>query len=185
MRRVSLVLGLVGAVTLAAASGVSAATAAKAAAAAPAGHDSLFMTKAAGDGMAEVQLAQLATQRAANADVKSFAQMLVDDHTKANDELKGLAGQKSVTLPAEPPAAAKATYDRLGKLSGAAFDRAYTAEMVRDHQKAVALFTQESKTGHDADAKGWAAKTLPTLEHHLARAKELAGGPKTASAHTH
>jgi putative membrane protein len=96
-----------------------------------------------------------------------------------------LAGQKGVNLPSAPPAAAKATYDRLSKLSGADFDRAYTADMVKDHQKAVMLFSQESKTGHDADAKSWAAKTLPTLEHHLARAKELAGGSKSASNRSH
>jgi putative membrane protein len=149
-----------------------------------ASNDATFMTKAAGDGMAEVELGRLATERAASGDVKSFAQMLVDDHSKANSELKGLAGQKNVSLPSDPPPPAKATYDRLSKLSGDAFDRAYSAEMVKDHEKAVALFSKEAAGGRDADAKSWAAKTLPTLKQHLAKARELAGGTHGA-AHKH
>jgi putative membrane protein len=146
--------------------------------------DNTFMTKAAGDGMAEVELGRLATERASSGDVKSFAQMLVDDHSKANSELKGLAGQKGVSLPSDPPPPARATYDRLSKLSGDAFDRAYAAEMVKDHEKAVALFSKEASGGRDADTKSWAAKTLPTLQQHLAKARELAGGAHGA-AHNH
>jgi putative membrane protein len=149
-----------------------------------AASDSTFMMKAAGDGMAEVELGRLATERASSGDVKSFAQMLVDDHSKANSELTGLAGQKGVSLPSDPPPPARATYDRLSKLSGDAFDHAYAAEMVKDHEKAVALFSSEASGGRDADAKAWAAKTLPTLQQHLAKARELAGGTKGA-AHNH
>ena len=153
-------------------------------AAGPAASDATFMTKAAGDGIAEVELGRLATERAASGGVKSFAQMLVDDHTKANSELKGLAGQKGVSLPSDPPPPARATFDRLSKLSGDAFDRAYAAEMVKDHEKAVALFSKEANGGRDADARSWAAKTLPALQQHLAKARELAGGTHGA-AHKH
>ena len=139
------------------------------------------MTKAAGGGLAEVKLGQLATEKAQSADVKSFGQMMVDDHSKANTELQGLASQKGVTLPSDLPAAEKATYDRLSKLSGAAFDHAYMQDMVKDHQKDVSLFKSESTSGKDGDTKSWASKTLPTLEKHLQRAREIAGS--TANAH--
>jgi putative membrane protein len=200
MRKTSLALGIAAGMSLAASAAFTYADAAhssakpatkttKTAAAQSSGApaaDHTFMTKAAGDGLAEVQLGQLATQKASSSDVKSFGQMMVDDHGKANQELMSLAGQKGVTLPSEPPAPHKATYDRLSKLSGAEFDRAYAAEMVKDHEKAVSMFRQESTSGRDADAKGWAAKTLPTLETHLTRARALAGNSGSADAgHKH
>jgi putative membrane protein len=155
------------------------------AAASAATADSGFMMKAAGDGMAEVELGRLAIERASGADVKAFAQMMVDDHSKANGELTGLAGQKGVTLPAGPPPPARAVADRLRALSGAGFDKAYMAQMVKDHEKAVALFSKEASGGRDAETKEWAAKTLPTLQQHLTRAREVAGGKATAGAHSH
>ncbi len=137
--------------------------------------DSGFMVKAGGDGMAEVELGRLAAERASSSDVKAFAQMMVDDHSKANGELTSLAGQKSVTLPTEPLPPAKAAKDHLSTLSGAAFDKAYMDHMVKDHEKAVALFTKEASAGKDPDTKSWAEKTLPTLQQHLAKAREVAG----------
>jgi putative membrane protein len=141
--------------------------------------DRTFMKAAAQAGMAEVELGKLAQEKAQSSDVKGFGQMMVDDHTKAGDELKGLAGTKNVTLPTAMDPAHKATHARLAKLSGDAFDRAYMAAMVKDHKKAVADFTHESKMGKDAETKDWAGKTLPTLEAHLKRAQELAGTATT------
>jgi putative membrane protein len=191
MRNISLTFTLAAAAGIALA-GLSAEAAApkKAAAskapAAKAANDSRFITEAAGGGMAEVKLGQLATEKAESADVKSFGQMMVDDHSKANSELQGLAGQKGVTLPSDLPAAEKATYDRLSKLSGAAFDHAYMADMVKDHEKDIAAFKSESTAGKDADVKSWAGKTLPTLEKHLQRAREVAAKTHPASAaHSH
>jgi putative membrane protein len=135
------------------------------------GAESTFLTKAAVGGMAEVKLGQLATEKASNADVKAFGQQMVDDHGKANNELKDLASKKGATLPSEIDAKHQATYDRLSKLSGAEFDRAYMAEMVSDHHEDVNEFRRESKSGPDSDVKAWAAKTLPTLEHHLQMAE--------------
>jgi putative membrane protein len=135
--------------------------------------DKAFAMEAAQGGMAEVALGKLAADKASNADVKQFGQRVVDDHGKANDELKGWASQKGVTLPADLNAKHKATEARLSKLSGAAFDRAYMAEMVADHNKDVAAFQQASKTAKDADLKAWAAKTLPTLQDHQKMAREL------------
>jgi putative membrane protein len=133
--------------------------------------DSTFATKAAQGGMAEVQLGQLATQKASNPDVKAFGQQMVDDHSKANDEFKGIATRKGVTLPSNLDAKDQATYDRLSKLDGAAFDRAYMADMVRDHRADIAAFEREAGHGSDPDVKNFASRTLPTLKHHLQMAE--------------
>lgn len=135
--------------------------------------DSKFMHEAAAGGMAEVELGRLAADKASNPDVKQFGQRMVDDHGKANDELKSLASQKSVTLSLTPEAAQKATQARLSKLSGDAFDRAYMQDMVKDHDKDVAAFKRASTTAADAELKAWAAKTLPTLEEHQKQAKSI------------
>ena len=134
--------------------------------------DRTFVREAATGGLAEVELGNLAKEKASNADVKQFGDRMVTDHSKANDELKQWAQQKNVTLPTELDARTKATRDRLSKLSGEAFDKAYMAAMVTDHQKDVAAFQRESKMAKDADLKTWAGKTLPTLEDHLKLARE-------------
>jgi putative membrane protein len=133
--------------------------------------DQHFMMKAAQGGMAEVELGKLATQNASSQAVKDFGQKMVDDHSKANDELKGLAGRKNITLPTSPDAKDQATNDRLSKLTGAAFDRAYMRDMVADHKKDVADFQKEAMTGADPDVKTWASNILPTLQGHLQMAQ--------------
>ena len=137
--------------------------------------DRSFVREAAIGGMTEVELGRLASDKASSADVKQFGQRMTDDHGKANDELKAWAQQKNVTLPTELDAKHKATRDRLSKLSGAAFDRAYMNEMVTDHQKDVAAFRKASKTLHEPDLKAWATKTLPTLQDHLKMARKTRG----------
>jgi putative membrane protein len=129
--------------------------------------DQPFVTAAASDGMAEVELGKLAGEKATNASVKAFAQRMVTDHSKAGDELKSLASSKQITLPAAIDAKHKAAHDRLAKLAGSEFDRAYVREMVAGHKKAVSAFTTESMSGKDSDIKAWAGKTLPTLREHL------------------
>jgi putative membrane protein len=99
---------------------------------------------------------------------------MVDDHGKANKELMQLADSEGVTLPKEMDSKAKETADRLSKLSGAEFDRAYMKEMVEDHTKDVSAFQRQAEQGKDQDVKGWAAKTLPTLQEHLQMAKTTA-----------
>jgi putative membrane protein len=135
--------------------------------------DKNFATQAARDGMAEVEHGRLAADKAANADVKQFGQRMVDDHGKANDELKSWASANNVTLPADIGAQHKAMQDKLAKLTGDAFDRAYMAHMVTAHGKAVSLFQRGSKTAKNADLKAWAAKTLPTLEEHHKQARTI------------
>jgi putative membrane protein len=128
---------------------------------------STFVMKAAHGGMAEVELGQLATERASDASVKDFGQRMVTDHSKANDELKQIASSKGINLPTTLDAKNQATKDRLSKLNGAAFDRAYMQDMVNDHREDVNEFRRESQRGTDPEVKAFAAKTLPTLEEHL------------------
>jgi putative membrane protein len=137
--------------------------------------DRAFAREAAIGGMAEVELGKLASDKGSSADVKQFGQRMVDDHSKANDELKEWAQKANFTLPAQLDAKHKATHDRLAKLSGPAFDRAYMRDMVKDHQEDVAAFRKASKSLHDADLKAFASKTLPTLEEHLQQAKKVQG----------
>jgi len=132
-----------------------------------------FMKKAAAGGEAEVELGQLATEKASNDDVKKFGQRMVDDHSKANQQLKELASSKGIDLPSGLNAKAKATKDRLSQLSGEQFDRAYMKDMVDDHTKDVAEFKHASKMAKDAEVKNFAAQTLPTLEDHLKQAQSI------------
>lgn len=143
--------------------------------------DHAFMVKAAQGGMAEVKLGQLAQENGQSQQVKDFGKKMVDDHSKANDQLKQVASQKGVTLPAEPDAKDKAQYDKLSKLKGDAFDKAYTKEMLTDHKKDVAEFQKEANSGADPDVKSFASQTLPTLQDHLQMVQQMNGAGKSAS----
>ena len=143
--------------------------------------DRQFIKKAAEGGMAEVQLGQLATEKASSPEVKQFGQRMVDDHTKANDQLKQVASQKGVTVPDKLSAKDEATKARLEKLSGKSFDRAYMKDMVTDHTKDVSEFRMESKNAKDPDVKNFASETLPTLESHLKQARDIAPKATTKS----
>lgn len=138
------------------------------------GGDLAFINDAAPGGMAEVELGKMALSKSQSADVKAFAQKMVDDHTKAGVELKKLATQKKVTLPPDVLPAHKQLMDKLSKLGGAEFDKAYVTAMLEAHQKDVTAFESVSKTAGDADVKEFATKTLPTLKMHLEMIKSLA-----------
>ncbi len=136
--------------------------------------DQAFIKEAAIGGMEEVELGNLAKQKASSNDVKQFGDRMVTDHGKANDELKQVAHQKNIELPASLDAKHKATVDRLSKLSGDAFDKAYMKEMLSDHRHDVSAFKRESSSAKDSDVKQFASKTLPTLEDHLKLAENTA-----------
>jgi putative membrane protein len=146
--------------------------------------DTAFAKEAAVGGMAEVELGNLAKSNGSSPDVKQFGERMATDHGKANDELKQWAQQKNVTLPTTLDAKHKATRDRLSKLQGEAFDKAYMHEMVTDHQKDVAAFKRESTSGKDPDLKAWASKTLPTLQDHLKLSQDTASKVGAAGANT-
>ncbi len=134
-------------------------------------RDAEFAVDAASGGMMEVQLGNLAQTNASSQQIKDFARQMVDEHSKANDELKGLAQQKNITLPAALSADHQKKYDDLAAKKGADFDKAYAAFMVEDHEDDLEDFREEADKGNDADVKAWAASKVPILEHHLEMAK--------------
>lgn len=134
-------------------------------------HDFSFVCKAAEGGNAEVSFSQVAVSKASDSAVRDFAQRMVTDHTKANQELTGLVSQKGATLPGAEPKKVEKETEKLQNLSGNDFDKAYMKIMLSDHEKTVKMFQKEADHGDDADLKGWVSKTLPTLQEHLSMAQ--------------
>ena len=144
-------------------------------------QDHTFMMKAAQGGMAEVQMGQLAQQNGQSQGVKDFGQRMVTDHTKANDQLKQVALQEGVTLPTSPSSHDQAEYNKMSKLHGDAFDKAYSKMMVSDHKKDIAEFQREASSGSDPQVKDFASQTLPTLQEHLQMAEKMNSAEKSSS----
>jgi putative membrane protein len=145
--------------------------------------DRKFIEDAANSGMFEVQVAQLAAAKANDANVKSFASMLVDQHTAANNELVKIANAKGVELPAAPKHSLRREIDKLGKKTGDEFDRAFVREVgIKAHQKDIKKFQKAGKDVKDADLKAFIDKTLPVLREHLAAAEKLPQSGKNAAA---
>jgi putative membrane protein len=140
-----------------------------------------FIKKASQDGITEVQLASLAQQKSQSNDVRKFAAQMQTDHGKANSELQAIAASKHVTVPTALDSEHQAMITELSGKSGPAFDAAYANHMVAAHKKAVALFKSGAQS-QDQDISGFAAKTLPTLEHHKGMADDLAAKRKMAAA---
>jgi putative membrane protein len=135
--------------------------------------DRSFATKAASGGLAEIQAAQVAQQKAGSPQVKTFADRMISDHTQANTELQQIAQQEKLTLPTQPASHDRASVQAMTGLTGSVFDRRYAQEEVRDHQQDVALFRQEANSGRDPALKQYAQKTLPVLRQHLQMAQAL------------
>lgn len=138
--------------------------------------DREFATTAATANASEIAIGRLAATHSEDAAVKSFGERMVKDHTQAADGLKAAAAEDGITLPAPP--ASNADAERLARMQGADFDRAFGAQMRADHDKAVALFRKEAGASGDAHVKAFAAKTLPTLEEHQTMAQSLPGAAK-------
>jgi len=133
-----------------------------------------FVQAAGEANLAEIETSKLAAEKAQSPEVKRFAEQMVKDHTQASTELEGLAKPKNLKVPKSVNAGHKAAMAKLKSLSGADFDSAYMAQMKKDHDKAVSLFTTASTAdGLDADLQSFAKKTLPTLEHHQHMAGDL------------
>ncbi|MES2980151.1 MAG: DUF4142 domain-containing protein [Pseudomonadota bacterium] len=136
--------------------------------------DKAFINKAAGSGLFEVEVSKLAADKASSPDVKRYASMLVDEHTKANSELTSLASSKGVTPPTSMPADKRRIVDRLSRQTGSAFDKEYMQSVgIKAHQEDVKLFQNASRSAKDAEVKSFAAKTLPSLQQHLAEAQKM------------
>ncbi|MGO4524474.1 DUF4142 domain-containing protein [Microvirga sp. 2MCAF35] len=131
-----------------------------------------FIKKAIEGNLAEVAVGQLAQQKGASDGVKNFGRQLETDHSAANQKAMSVADTLNVTPPTEPDKQQKAVYQKLSKLSGAAFDREFIKDMVADHKKDVAEYEKESKRQNDP-AASYAGETLPTLQNHLQTAQSL------------
>lgn len=132
-----------------------------------------FLVEAANGGMAEVEMARLAQERATNASVKSYATTLLNDHTAANDQVKALAASRNVTLPTAVSDEKKKDMEDLSKEKGASFDKKYMEMMVDDHEKDINKFEKASGDVKDTDVKAFIDNTLPKLRMHLDSAKDI------------
>ncbi|WP_406858265.1 DUF4142 domain-containing protein [Alsobacter sp. KACC 23698] len=131
-----------------------------------------FITKAIQGNMAEVSMGQLAQQNGQSDAVKSYGQMLATDHGAANQKATAVAQQMGVTPPTEPTKQQKADYQKMSKMNGAAFDKAFAKHMVTDHKKDIAEYQKASKMKGDP-AGDYASQTLPDLQKHLEAAQSL------------
>jgi putative membrane protein len=138
------------------------------------GGDREFMMDAARGGMAEVELGKLAVSKGSSPEIKRFGQKMVDDHSRANDKLRQVAAAKRVTLPSGLDRATRSEIERLEKMPGDRFDRAYADLMVKDHKKDVAAFDREAKrAGADPAVRDFASSTLPVVQDHLSMVQDL------------
>jgi putative membrane protein len=135
--------------------------------------DRQFVVEALRGSLAEVELGKLAAEKASSDAVKQFGQRMVEDHGKAGEELKKIAQDKGIDPPTRLDGKHQKLRDSLAKRSGADFDRAYAGEMVKDHRKDVKDFQRQAERARDPDVKGFAAKTLPTLQDHLKDAESM------------
>jgi len=132
-----------------------------------------FLVDAADGGMAEVEMGKMAQDKATNNSVKSFAAMMVHDHSAANDQVKNLASQRNVKLPDSVSNAHKNKKEELMKKTGAAFDKAYMDAMVKGHQDVVNMFEKGANNSKDEQVKSFINNTLPTIRQHLDSAKSI------------
>ncbi|WP_263146255.1 DUF4142 domain-containing protein [Pseudomonas sp. RIT-PI-AD] len=139
-----------------------------------------FVDEASAKGIAEIETGKLALTKATSPELKSFAQMMIDDHTAANKKLAALASQKKLEVADDAELMSKAKEMILKLRSGESFDEAYANNQVKAHEATVKLFREEAETADDADLKAFAKDTLPTLEKHLEAAKKLAATHKKA-----
>ena len=144
--------------------------------------DRKFIEAAAGSGMFEVQVAQLAASKATDPNVKSFAGMLVDHHTAANNELVKIANAKGVELPAAPKRALRRDIEKLGMKKGEEFDRDFVRNVgIKAHEKDIKMFQDARKDVKDPELKAFVEKTLPVLQEHLAAAEKLPQAGRNAA----
>jgi putative membrane protein len=136
-------------------------------------EDREFIDEASQGGILEVELGNVAQQRASSAEVKAFGQHMVTDHSKANDELTQLASTKGVRTATELDSKHRKMVEDMQQLSGDKFDREYVDDMVEDHEQDVKAFEKASREARDPDLRSLASKTLPTLRMHLQMARDL------------
>jgi putative membrane protein len=142
-------------------------------------EDQRFIKEAGAGGLAEVELSKIA-QKSGNPEVKNFADRMVQDHSKANQELVTIASSLGADVPKALDTEHQRVSQKLAGLHGKAFDEEYMHAMVEDHNKAVMLFQAEERSGQNTELKQFAQKTLPTLQTHQKMAQELSHKVTTA-----
>jgi putative membrane protein len=135
--------------------------------------DKAFLKKAAEVNMTQVELGKLAEEKGSSPAVKEFGKHMVEDHTKANEELAATASKVNAEVPTDLSGKGKKTREKLAKLSGPDFDKAYAKQMVNDHREDVQSFTDEARLGRQPEVKNFAAKTLPTMQEHEKMAEDM------------
>ena len=131
-----------------------------------------FMKDAAQGGMAEVKMGELATKNAKDPEIKKFGQMMMTDHGAAGKDLEALAKKKNVTLPTDI-GSHQSTHDKLSKMTGDDFDKAYVNAMVNDHESDLSAFEKQAANSTDPDVKAFAAKVVPVIKKHLDAIKAI------------
>ena len=133
-----------------------------------------FVKEAAAGNQPEIALAQLAQQKAQNAEVKNLAQMLQQDHQKSLEKLQTIAQTHGLTLDTSPGFMQRRAQSKLEKLNGAEFDQQYSKDMLEDHVADIKKFQKAAQSIEDSDVKQFAQETLPTLQSHLTKAESAA-----------
>jgi putative membrane protein len=141
--------------------------------AATSSNDSKFLQDAIRGNAAEVQMGELAKQRAESKAVRDYGQMLIDDHSKANEKATKIAAQMNITAAAEPSAKQQQEHAAMAKLSGTEFDTTFMSHMVQGHQQALAEYTAQAQSGNSSKVTDYAKDTLPTLKEHLSKAQSV------------
>lgn len=135
--------------------------------------DAEFAVEAADGGLMEAELGTLALTKAASPEVKQFAQMMVEEHSNANNELKSLAEQKNIVLPTTMGNERQRKFNDLSEKTGTEFDKEYIDLMVRDHKEDIDEFEEQAEEGQDAGLKAWASAKVPVLRKHLQEAERI------------
>lgn len=137
-----------------------------------------FVDNAAAGGIAEIETSKLAVEKSSSADIKAFANMMITDHSKANDELAAIAKKNDIEVP-DSTTLVKQAKEKILDMRDESFDAAYANNQVKAHEETIELFKKQANTVTDdkvkgaTDLKGFAQKMLPALEKHLAAAKQL------------
>ncbi len=148
----------------------------------PSAIDRMFVSKAMQGGLAQIQLGQLTLQKSDNQQVKQFAQRMIDDHTKLNDQMKPVAQQLGVSVPDQISKGDRKTIAKLQALSGSAYDQAYIKDMVKDHKQDLSAFQMEASSGQDQTVRDAANQGSKVIAQHLQLAQQLAKDQNVASA---
>jgi putative membrane protein len=143
--------------------------------------DKSFITEAAQGNLTEIEMGKLAQEKGQSQGVKDFGKRLEADHSKANEQLMGIAKDAGVEVPTQLDKKHQKDVDKLSKMKAQDFDKAFAKHMVSDHKKDIGKFQKEAKSAKDSELKNFASETLPTLQEHLKIAEGLAGQNKAAS----